>query len=192
MTYLEGDVSCDNNDKAIDVNHAVQLAILCWLAPDNPQFFTLDGFVECGEKSHQFAYLNLSGESGAYRTCAEGASFQAGSSSANKLTIPDVSMKTDNAWNSEFVGNCLQTPITDSGPPSGSTARSSESSSTGAIVGGVFGGLAAVAVVAALVVVLKRRRKPKETLEEGPIPTADPVKSRELELSVMFQDKSID
>jgi hypothetical protein len=97
IEYPETSAYCEGNLVDTSVRHAVQLGIYC---PDfdTTAFFYNDYFLECGNISTQFGYIDdVSGNYSRF-TCYESAIFAENSNQSVAQSVPALSIGTDEVW----------------------------------------------------------------------------------------------
>jgi hypothetical protein len=97
IEYPETSAYCDGNLVDTSVRHVVQLGIYC-SDFDTTAFFYNDYFLECGNITTQFDYIDdMSGNFSRF-TCYESAIFAENSNQTNVLSVPALSIGTDEEW----------------------------------------------------------------------------------------------
>jgi hypothetical protein len=97
VQYPETSAYCDGNLVDTSVRHAVQLGIYC-SDFDTTALFYNDYFLECGNISSQFDYIDdMSGNFSRF-TCYESAVFAENSNQTVVLSVPALSIGTDEEW----------------------------------------------------------------------------------------------
>lgn len=156
MEYPSTEASCDGNTASSSVSQKLQLGVVCDIEEEVQVVFNYN-FIECGDVSSRFQYLDEFGESDGDETrytCSEDAMFAAGSTSAITRRVPTVSMETDLWWKDNALPECFT--IIDL--PAESQDSSSSSLSLGPIIGGVVGGIAAICIAVVAFFYLKSRK----------------------------------
>jgi hypothetical protein len=109
MEFLPGEAFCNGNARDTAVEHALQLGVYCDGFPLDVLFADL--FMDCVGPHHESIFLNKFGintgnaQNDRY-TCLKSATFPAGSTTSQTMTIGNVSVGTDSGWNEFERGSC--------------------------------------------------------------------------------------
>jgi hypothetical protein len=97
IEYPETSAYCEGNLVDTSVRHAVQLGIYC-SDVDTTAFFYNDYYLECGNITTQFDFINdLSGNYSRF-TCYESTIFAENSNQSVAQSVPALSIGTDEEW----------------------------------------------------------------------------------------------
>lgn len=104
MTYPETSAMCENNVNDIFLSNFVSLGIMC----DNQMIYA-DLYLECADSHHNFLNDKVPDFfDGTRLLCTEGILLESNSLATNVRLIPNVSITTDDYWQSNGSDSCYQ------------------------------------------------------------------------------------